>query len=285
MAGAGAGAGACLKWLGLIGPVLIAGSASAQDAIGQRRLVTVAAGETITLAGEVYRASTPLVAVTSLSSDLATLAVLDGTVAGDRRRGRAGDALVTVLDSGKTMRFGFDAQRLAATLPAAWIGQAGPLLDRIAARQRRQRFWGRIEPAALNASAPSTPQVETVRAGYLANETVAGLRRAGKGNPQALAAATATRFAQALAAGDAETAGALLDPKPFTDSGAEPATWQAARLSFARRLTGDPQLAAVFAAAPEPVAGDQTAFAVGPYLLRIVPRDRAMFVAAVEAKP
>lgn len=251
---------------------------------GSRRIVKLAAGEEADAWGTVVTARQPAVLLLSLSSELATVAVLDGVVTQGRLKARPGEALVTPLDSGRTQRLQFDARRLIATLPPEWAADAGQPLDIVAARQARQRYWGLLEPAQVNASAPVPPAMEAVRSSYLSHDAIAVLRREAAGNPQTLASLTAKRFAAALAAHDARTVSALIDPKPFTDTGASSVAWQSARDAFAMRLTADAALTSAMTTEPAAVPDDQTAFDAGSYRIRIVPRDRAMFVAAVEMK-
>jgi len=268
--------------VGFVGAmVLVATAASA--APPSRQLLTVPPGGSATVAGLKLDAAEASVAIVNLSSEFATVAVISGRISADRHDARAGEALLAPLDGGKIRRFGFDAQRLAATLPAEWALQTAAPLQAIARRHQRQRFWGRIEPVSINAGAPVAPELEGVRQSYLANPTIAELRRTAAGDPVRLAGMTASRFAAALVAGDAAAVADLIDPKPFTDTGTDTAAWQAARAAFARKLAADPVLQGAMASAPTPVAGDQTAFDAGGYRIRVIPRDRAMFVAAVEA--
>jgi hypothetical protein len=270
-----------LWWLGaaslLLGPAL----ALADDS---RRLLKLAAGEETTAWGTTVKAREPSVLLLSLSSELATIAVLDGKVVHGGKAAGPGEAFVTTIESRKTQRLQFDARRLTATLPPEWRDDAGVPLDAIAARQSRLRYWGLIEPSKLNASAPVAPAMEAVRSSYLNNDAIALLRREAAGDLQTLAVLTAKRFAAALAARDAATVSALIDPKPFTDTGASAEKWQSARNAFAAKLTGDAALTSAMATEPAVAADDQTAFDAGSYRIRLVPRDRAMFVAAVEAK-
>lgn len=274
-----------LRGIATVAALLLGGVASAgsgQVAAGGRQLIRLDAGQSTTLYGATYRAEAATLAVAVLSSELVTVAVAEGALAGGGERARAGEALVVPVDGGRTRRFGFDARRLAATLPPAMARAVTAPLERIAARQRRQRLWGRIVPVRVNAAAPVAGGLEPVRASYLSNPTVAALRREGAGEPAKLALLTARRFAAALAARDAGTVADLLDPKPFTDTGADAASWQAARLAFATRLTGDGTVVSAMAGPPAAVAADTTAFDTGGYRIRLVPRDRAMFVTAVE---
>lgn len=244
-----------------------------------RQLMKLASGQQITVFGEAYRAEVPTIAVASRSSELITIAVIDGRVSAEGVTASAGQTLVTPIDRAKNAKsvrqFGFDAARLAATLPPEWVGDAAAPLKQMAAQQKRKRFWGLIETAGLNASAPSAPGTEAVRQSYLGNETITSLRRSAQGNPQTLAGLTVKCFAEAVAAGDAQTVADLIDPKPFTDTGASAETWQTARLAFAQGLIADPALKAAMAMPPG---------APGAYTIQLVARDRAMFVSAVEPK-
>lgn len=248
-----------------------------------RQLLRLASGETAEIGGLSYSAQTSTIALVSTSSELVTIAVISGQLAQGTAVASGGQALVTPIEGHDTQRFGFDAARLAASLPPQWQGDAAEPLRQLAARQKRSKFWGLIEPAGVNASAPTGPQMETVRQSYLGNNTIIALRRAAQGQPKALAGLTVKRFAEALAAGDAATVADLIDPKPFTDTGTDPAAWQAARLAFAQRLTGDAALKAAMAAPAQAATDKSGGFdAGGAFRIQLVTRDRAMFVTAVE---
>jgi hypothetical protein len=248
-----------------------------------RQLLKLQSGEAAEISGLSYASSTPAIAVVSTSSELVTIAVIAGQLAQGSTVAKAGQALVTPIEGSTTQRFGFDAARLAATLPAEWQSDVSAPLDRLAADQQRAKFWGLTEPAGINASAPMGPQVEAVRQSYLGNDTIMSLRRAAQGRPEVLAELTARRFAEALAAGNAAAVAALLDPKPFTDTGAAATAWQATRLAFAQHLTGDETLKQAMTTAPVAVAGASDVFlADGAFRIQLVTRDRAMFVTAVE---
>ena len=246
------------------------------DADGQE-----AAGETV-LHGVSYRAEGATRALVVVSSELVTAAVIEGRLAQGGIAARAGEALVTPIDGNRTRRYGFDAARLAATLPPAWQAEAAAPLAALAERQRRRAFWGLVEPVGVNAAAPVAPEAEAFRRAYLTNPTVLALRREAAGDRAALARLTLARFAGALAAGEADVVADLIDPAPFTDADADPAVWRPARLAFARRLTADSALrdalAAGIAAGPDASSGE----AGGAFRIGLVLRDRALFVAAVE---
>lgn len=249
----------------------------------ERRLLTLADGEKATVFGAGYQARRATLALVSLSSEFVTVAVLSGELVQGKTTARSGQALVTPIDGKAPRRFGFDAARLAATIPPQWAADTTAPLAQLAASQKRAKFWGLVEPAGVNTAAPVSPQIEAVRQSYLGNATVVALRQAAQGKPQTLAGLTATRFAEALAAGDAHAVADLIDPKPFTDTGAEAGAWQAARLAFAQKLTGDESLKAAMAAPPSAATGMPEAFdAGGAFRIQLVARDRAMFVAAVE---
>lgn len=272
--------------MGVVAGSLLAlsyGASAEEAASAGRQLIKLADGENTTLFGGGYRARGTTMALVSLSSELVTVAIVSGELGQGKLVARAGQALVTPIDGTATRLFGYDAARLAATIPPQWAGDAAAPLAQLAAAQKRAKFWGLVEPAGINAAAPTSPQVEAVRQSYLGNATVVALRQAAQGNPQTLAGLTATRFAEALAAGNAAAVADLIDPKPFTDTGADAGAWQAARLSFAQKLTGDATLKAAMAAVPAAAAAAPGAFDVaGAFRIQLVARDRAMFVATVE---
>lgn len=102
--------------VGFVGAmVLVATAASA--APPSRQLLTVPPGGSATVAGLKLDAAEASVAIVHLSSEFATVAVISGRISADRHDARAGEALLAPLDGGRIRRFGFDAQRLAATLP------------------------------------------------------------------------------------------------------------------------------------------------------------------------
>jgi hypothetical protein len=154
-----------LKGMG-VGAALLATApamAAAQPAHEDRQLLSLADGEARTIGGIAYTAHGDALAILVPSPEIVSIAVLDGRLAAGDRSAGAGEALVTTTD-GRTRRFGFDAARLAATLRPDWAARARPPLDRIASVQRRQRFWGRIEPIGVNAAAPRGARVEIARA-------------------------------------------------------------------------------------------------------------------------
>lgn len=269
---------------GLILAALIGGAVSAPAAAEPvRQLVKLEAGQSAQAYGAELTSSGGATALVSLSSEFVTVAVIEGALSERGTAAKAGEALIAPIDGGKIQRFGFDAQRLAATMAPEWLATTKPALDQIAVRQKRQRFWGVIERTNVNTSAPKSREMEAARSGYLGNATITALRQEAKGNPQMLAVVTAKRFAVALAAHDAATVADLIDPKSFTDTGADTGAWQAARGSFAAKLVADDALVAAMTSEPAAVASDQTAFDAGGYRIRLIPRDRAMFVMSVEA--
>jgi hypothetical protein len=273
--------------IGLICSMISAGGwapAMAQEvAQSDRQLLKFAAGDSKDVHGMALRATAAGSAVLLTSSELITVAVLDRALTTGKLTAHPGEALVLTIDGGKVSRFGFDAQRLAATSPPEWAGDAAPRLTALVAHQKRRRFWGLDEPAKVNASAPVAANVEAIRTSYLGNDTIVALRREAKGKPDVLAQLTVKRFAAALATRDAAAVADLIDPKPFTDTGASRATWQTARLNFAQKLTEDDGLVAAMAAEPAPVADGKAALdPANAYRIRLVPRDRAVFIAAVE---
>jgi hypothetical protein len=270
------------------GAAVAQGAAAAPAAREDKQLLSLADGESRDIFGTTYTAHGEVLAVVVPSSELVSVAVLDGILAGGGRSAAAGRVLVTPIEHGGTQLFQFDARRLAASLNPAWLMRARPPLDRIAASQRRQIFWGRLEPVGANAAAPSRPAVEAMRQTYLTNAAITALRREAAGDRDVLARLTAARFAAAIAAGDAATVAALIDPQPFVATGADAPSWQADRAAFARRLTDDPALRQALAdAALQPAAAGSTMFvAAAPgrpgFRINLVARDRALFVTSLE---
>jgi hypothetical protein len=270
------------SWIaaGLAILTLVPAAAAAQ---GQARsLIALEAGEMAELFGTTFRAAEPTTALVTVSSELVTAAVIKGRLFEGGVEARAGEALVTPIDGRRTRRYGYDAARLVASLPPAMRAEAAAPLAAIAERQRRRAFWGLIEPVGVNAAAPVAPEVEAFRSAYLANPTVLALRREAAGDRGRLAELTLARFAGALAAADAAIVADLIDPAPFTAADPDPAIWRAARLAFARSLTGDAALTRAFAAGVRADAEGSSGEAGGAYRVGLVLRDRALFVTAVE---
>lgn len=243
----------------------------------------MAAGEEREIFATSYQATQPVRAVVVLSSEMVTAAVLEGTLESGGRSAGPGQALVTTIEGDRTRRYGFDAARLAASLPPQWQGEAEADLLDLAERQRRRAFWGLIEQVGTNATAPVSREAEALRRTYLGNPTVLGLRRAAGGDRALLASLTVQRFAQAMAARDAAVIADLLDPLPFSDAYPDPAVWQPARAAFARHLAADEALARALSAPATSTSADSASFDVGgAFRVALVMRDRAMFVTAVE---
>lgn len=270
------------KWL-LTGAFALSGFAGQVQAQARHsELVTIAAGEEREVFGITFRADEPATAIIALSSELVTAAVLSGALTQGEMRAQAGEALVTPIDGQRTRRYGFDAQRLSASLPPQWQGAAEAPLADIADSQRRRAFWGMIEPVGVNAMAPVAPEAEAFRSAYLGNATILSLRRAAGGNRAQLASMTVQRFADALKAGDAATVADLIDPAPFSAASADPAVWLPARQSVAGRLAADSVLVQALARGTSANAEGTSFEAGGAFRIALVERDRALFVAAVE---
>lgn len=255
---------------------------NAQAQSADRMLVTLAAGEEASHYGVSYRAAVATRAVLVQSSELITAAVIEGTLVQGDVAAQAGQALVTPIDAGRTRRYGFDAARLAASLPPHWTQTEAPLAA-LAQVQRRREFWGLIEPVGINAAAPVAPEAEAFRRAYLGNDTILSLRRAAGGNRATLASLTVQRFAEAVAAGDAATIADLIDPMPFSEANGDPAIWLPARAAFAARLASDGALARALAVPVAASTDNPQSFDLGgAFRVGLVMRDRAMFVAEVE---
>lgn len=269
-------------------PLTVAAMLVAQTAAAEP-LLHFKAGETIQVHGLSYQGLRDGVAYVSLSSEYVSVAVLSGKLKARHAAAKAGDILVTPIEGKTAERFMFDAARLGQTLSPDAQAEAQALLQPIVARQKRQRFFGLIEPVGLNAQTPAPPAVENLRRGYLSPDIVVDLRHQAGGDPARLNDLTAHRFIEAVAAKDTTSVAALIDPKPFTDASTDPVAWQAARSGFAARLTGQPGLSDTIAdlhVQPDPDNAGAWILDNGTYSLyrlRIVSRDRADYVAALEA--
>ncbi len=260
--------------------MLLAGPAHAE---------VIAPGATVQINGTSYSSTSGATIHPALSSEFASVSVLAGDIRTGNQTAHAGEVLVTPIESGLTERFLFDAAKLARTLSPDMAEAALPLLEPIIARQKRQRFWGRLETVGVNVQAPAPVPAEDIRRAYLSDPVVVELRRFGGGNLAKLTQATALRFVGALAAGDATIIAALIDPKPFTDGNLDSNAWRSARQNFANRLAADQRLVSALGGAttvPGPVAA---IWLVGPegaaptHRLTLTARDRAVFVSSLEA--
>jgi hypothetical protein len=248
-----------------------------------KRQVTMADGERQTFFGTSYVAHGPTKAIAVLSSEFATVAVVEGALSVDQVSAVAGEALVTPIEGRKTERFAFDASRLSATLRPEWVATAGPALDALAKSQRGKRFWGMLEPTGVNANAPISRQAEAIQASYLNNDAIMDVRRRAGGDLAKLQRMTTERFIAAVISGDSKTAAALLDPKPFTDVSSDSDAWQAARLAFAQRNTTNPELAASLAGPLTTETSDGRFLVNNKFRISTVQRNRAVFISALEA--
>lgn len=252
-------------------------------------LLHFTAGETVTVHGLTYKATRDGVAYVSLSSEYVSVAVLSGRLKSGRVSATAGDILVTPIEGTRAERFMFDGAKLEQTMSPDLLPEAAPLLTPIVARQKRQRFFGLIEPVGLNADSPAPPAIENVRRDYLSPDIVVDLRHQAGGDPAKLNDLTAHRFIAAVAAKDTDSVAALLDPKPFTDASRDPGAWRNARAGFAGQLVTQPGLADQLAnvnLTPDPQNPGAWIVDNGTwslYRLRIVDRDRAAYVGSLEA--
>ena len=267
------------------GPAAAQDLAAAGGAQPARQMLDLAAGESVAVGGVVLQARQDSRAVAVTSSELVSVAVISGDLVAGGAAAGPGQALVTPIDGTRTRRYGFDARRLAASLPPIWQERLEAPLAELAHRQRSRAFWGLVEPVGVNAVAPVAPAAESFRAAYLTNPTVLELRRAAAGDRDRLASLTLERFVTALRGREEEALAALIDPVPFMQASEQPQVWQAARTAFARQLASDALLVqALSAGGPEPAAasGDPVFEIGGAFRIALVQRDRAFFIAAVE---
>ena len=248
---------------------------------------SLGAGESLSIARMTFTAGGETRGLAALSSELLTIAVTHGRLSQGGISAGPGQALVIALDGTRTQRLYFDAARLAASLSPG----ARPLLAQdiaaIARGQRRARFWGAWQPLRVNARMPGPPALEAARMRYLGEPAIVAQRRASASaaDPTVRLHEVAEAFLSAWRSADAETIAALLDPAPFLSRGTA-AELTPLRRAAAASLLADPGLRNV-ADAQTGGADLQTksvalSSAGRSWRLRLVPRDRAWFVAALE---
>lgn len=128
------------EWKKRLGEALTLLRPKLAQADDSRRLVKLAAGEETHAWGTAVKARTSSLVLMGLSRDFVTVAVLEGSIVLGNQNVHSGDALVKLLDSGKTRLLKFNASRLAATLPPKWRDHAAGSLDAISEKQRRPRL-------------------------------------------------------------------------------------------------------------------------------------------------
>lgn len=270
-------------------------AASPQKAIAQtvpialkdgRELISLSDGQRAEVMGGVFVARGTTLVAAVLSSELATIAVIEGKLQEAKPDGlsaAAGEALVMPIESRKIQRFAFDAAGLAATLRPEWVDTARPRLQALAQSQAKKRFWGRLRPARLNASAPGNTLLEESRRAFLTEAAVVALRRESQGDRKKLRQLTAKAFANALVTNNPATLAALIDPASFATAHPDSVVWKAARLDFAQQLLTDTGLRDAAKAGGEAQPNQDGSLLIGALILELVDRDRASFIAAARS--
>ncbi|MFZ1625696.1 MAG: hypothetical protein WAU48_13070 [Gammaproteobacteria bacterium] len=242
--------------------------------------VTLQPGETFGAYGVEVLATDPVRVFASASSELLTMAVIEGRVQ-IRSLGELvpGEAALMVFATSELRRAAIDAARLDASLPATVRADLGPGLRQVAERQAKRRWWGYYKSLGVNAQMPVPPELEVLRRQYLLDPAAVHLRRDAEGSIDRQRELAAARFVTALSAEDTATVAGLLDPTPFVQSGSG---WVATRADYAQRLvrsrlSGDLDAATV-AAVPD-VPGQFRVSTVGhSWILNTAERDNMTFV-------
>lgn len=222
-------------------------------------------------------------AYVAVSAEYLTFADLSGDLQVGRVRLAPGQAAVVTLATGRVERFEFDAARFIASAPPALAGQAQARLQPVAARQRQRLFWGLLSPTGVNARAPGSAAIESVRETWLMYPALLDIRTRAAGDRATARRLTAGRFVQALADKDAATLASLMDPEPFLTAG--PA-WTDVRLDFARRLT-DGALPGQLAGADVAPEGEGFSVSSGggsAWRLALVEHDGVAFISRLEPR-
>lgn len=260
----------------------------ADAALSADSLVAVlAAGESLVLADQRLRATADSRAMINLSSEFLTVAVTRGRMRlGEGPAAAAGEALLLALDGTRVQRLGFNAARLAATLSPGARPLLAEDLEAVLAGQRRSAFWGAWEPLRVNARAPAGAATEALRAAYLSDPAIVRQRRqaAGVAEVGTRSRRVAEAFLAALRDGDEAAVASMIDPLPFFAL-AGPRAIGDGRRRAAAALIADASLRAGLSSVRIGAAGDGSIALVSDtrsWRLLLVPRDRALFVAALE---
>jgi hypothetical protein len=240
-----------------------------------------AAGSAILLGASVHSGGGGT-AYVAASTEFLTFADVAGDLSVRGLRLRPGQAAVIVLRTGHVRRMEFDAARLAASAPPALAEDFQVRLAPVAQDQARRRFWGLLTPTGVNARAPGSPAIETVRQTYLLNPALLDIRARAGSDTAALRRLTAERFVAAIAAGDAATAAALMDPQPFLAAGS---AWREVRGEFAGGMAGSDLSARLAGAQLRPDRDGYVASGPGgDFSLALVMRDGVAFVSRLEPR-
>lgn len=265
-------------------PAEMADSTLASDQL----VVALSAGEQIRLADQALTAETNGRALVALSSEFLTVAVTAGRLRlGEGPAAGPGQALVLALDGARIQRLGFDPRPLAASLTPGARALLGADVAGLVRARRRAAFWGSWEPFRVNARAPGPAALEQARMAYLGAPAIVAQRRqsAQVADAETRISRAAASFLSAWRERDAAALAALLDPAPFlARAGGSDLGERRARAATA--LLADPSLGALAGAQPGAVdartgTAELTA-ADRRWRLHLVPRDRALFVAALE---
>jgi hypothetical protein len=252
---------------------------------GPDRVVRYRAGETIDFLAFSATALEESRVLQMVSTEFVSLVVLAGHIRSGRKQALAGEVLVMPIAEGKVQKFAFDAQALRQSFQAAQASDANIDFDALIARQKRQRFWGRLVPLGINVAAPVSPQAETFRRTYLSLPIIIDLRQRAGNDRAKLRQLTAEVFLSAYERQDGRTLAALMDPVPFIEVSRDPVVWKRARLALANRVIADRSLSHLVTS-PVLQAVSQDIFTVNQRVtLTLVNRDSAIFVTSFKANP
>ena len=242
-------------------------------------LIRLAADDAVELFGRKLTTGPGAQIYVTRGNDYQKWALIAGTAALDGRTMNPGDVALVSLASGHVDRRRFDAARLAAAAPPGIAAELDEALRPLTARQRRQRFWGRLGPVGTSPS-PAATAMEGIRRDYLSQDAVIDLRQGNVDSLAALPQRVADRFAAAVSAGDVATTASLLDPAPFVTGGAG---WSTIRRAFAAAMIARLGGGSVVAQPATDTSGIVIRISGRPYALRFAPRDGFPFVSAMEA--
>ncbi|MEM6811815.1 MAG: hypothetical protein AAF549_05040 [Pseudomonadota bacterium] len=152
----------------------------------------------------------------SQSSEFFSSAVLKGKIQDttNRKKAKTGDILTFNLNQQIVQKFQFDIERFLGSSSLIIDENIRKTLSKKSRKQSRQKYFGTLRPAGVNAQAPISPAIEATKRDYLLNDAVTTIKQ----NPcESWEKAVKTTYQKALKEKDFQTIGSLLHPKTFVE--------------------------------------------------------------------
>ena len=172
------------------------------------------------------------------SSDAAVVAVANGTVRFNGETIGAGQAIILPPLGVDPAIVRYDAKRLIAEWTEAQKSNFPSVFNkfqRIAKKQSRAIFWGRLAPTTINIAAPGSAEEEQARRSVVGADVITQIRYQANQDAGDIESGIVSAFLAALKSEDEAAVAALLDPSPFgrMDMRGQPSQ---ARMLLAKRL-------------------------------------------------